>query len=366
MLLQTGFRTQLLDTADSTTMIIAGIVIGGLLLALIIAGIITNRRATSRKTGKRGRYSKGSFRRRAARLGLTKTHIKALEFITERYKVRNPYALLDNTPQLDLYLRKAIRGIEGQSSPDSIKENQKSTLYRVKQIIERNTEKTVSYSSTRQLNTNQRITISTNNGVLYESKIVSVLRDAVAIATPVDDADRQVRWKKWSPVKVYLWKANGEGFSLISKIIGYDTIKGVSSAYLQHTNKIQKSKQRQYRRKTLDRPCYFYPVRILTTGSGKRQIKKAFVETKRGALGTVIEISAGGCSVRASRSLESGALVKLDFDTYHGTPISLYGKVVNSRREDIMGHIMHIMFTRVSRKNLNSINEFVYDYVQVG
>ena len=58
--------------------------------------------------------------------------------------------------------------------------------------------------------------------------------------------------------------------------------------------------------------------------------------------------------------------LKLDFDTYHGTPISLYGKVVNSRREDIMGHIMHIMFTRVSRKNLNSINEFVYDYVQVG
>ncbi|MBT3274729.1 MAG: PilZ domain-containing protein [Spirochaetales bacterium] len=363
--LQVNYGTTFVRTADTSTIVIMSIVIGAVVIFLIIAGAATNKKSSGKKGGN-AKFRKSTFRRRAAKLGLSKTHVKALEFIAERYKVRNPYALLSNSAQLDSFLRKAVQGIDDQVSTDEAKEAQKLTLYRVKQIIERNSQKSASYSTSRQLKTNQKIAISVNDGERYQSRIVSVLKDNIAIEVPIGDSGNQVRWQKWSPVKMFFWRANGEGYSFVSKISGYNTMKGVPSAFIQHSNKILKSKQRRYRRKALDRPCYFYPVRILTSGSGRNQTKKAFVETKRNSLGTVIEISAGGCSVRASRVLQKGSLIKLDFETVRGSPVSLYGKVINTRKEDTMGYIMHIMFTRVSKKNINRINEFIYEYSGVG
>ena len=63
---------------------------------------------------------------------------------------------------------------------------------------------------------------------------------------------------------------------------------------------------------------------------------------------------------------QPGGLIKIDFETNRGVPVTSYGKVVGMRREEIMGYIMNIMFTRVSRKNLNSINAFVYEYGDAG
>jgi hypothetical protein len=104
-------------------------------------------------------------------------------------------------------------------------------------------------------------------------------------------------------------------------------------------------------------------VRILTLGSGREKARKAFVETKRGALGTVLEISAGGCSIHTNRPLTKGSLVKIDFETERKVSVSSFGKVVNLRKEPAAS-IMHIMFTRVSRKNLNRINNYIYEYGQ--
>lgn len=362
-LLQTGFNTNLVQTADRSTMIIALVVVGALFAGLIVLGVITNRRAAMKKSGGGGKFRKGTFKRRAARLGLSKTQIRALEFIIERYKVKNPYALLANSSQLDLYLRKALEGVDEQVSSEEVKEAQKLTLYRIKQVIERNSQRSGNYTSTRQLQVSQQIALTAEDGIRYKSRVLSVLRDGIAVEVPVDETGTQVRWRKWSPVTVFFWKRNGEGYSFQTKVTGYNMLKGKPAAFIQHTNRIIKAKQRKYRRRELDRPCYFYPVRVLTTGSGKNQTKKAFVETKRGALGTVIEVSAGGCSIRATRALQTGALIKVDFETARGRPVSSYGKVVNTQRGGLEGQIMHVMFTRLSRRNLNHINAFVYDLV---
>jgi len=362
-LLQTGFNTNLVQSADRSTMIVAAILVGGLFIGLIVVGIITNKRAATKKSGGNGKFRKGSFKRRATRLGLSKTQIRALEFVIDRYKVRNPYALLSNSPQLDMYLKKAIQGIDDQVSSEQAKEAQKLTLYRVKQIVERNSQRSSNYNSTKQLQINQKIALTPDDGSRYKSRVLSILRDGVAVEVPIDETGTQIRWRKWSPVTVFFWKQNGEGYSFKSKVTGYNMLKGSPAAFIQHSSRIVKAKQRKYRRRELDRPCYFYPVRVITAGSGKNQTKKAFVENKRGALGTVIEVSAGGCSIRATRALQAGALIKVDFETFRGSPVSSYGKVVNTQKGGIEGQIMHIMFTRLSRRNLNHINAFVYDFV---
>ena len=89
-LLQTGFNTNLVQTADRSTMIIAVILISALFAGLIVIGVITNRRAAIKRSGGSGKFKKGTFKRKAARLGLSKQQLRALEFIVERYKVKNP------------------------------------------------------------------------------------------------------------------------------------------------------------------------------------------------------------------------------------------------------------------------------------
>ena len=100
----------------------------------------------------------------------------------------------------------------------------------------------------------------------------------------------------------------------------------------------------------------------MPVGTGRNAQKRAFVDKNRGILGTIIEVSAGGCSIRATRPLPKGALIKIDFETERSKSVSSYGKVVGVGKEEGLGTIMHVMFTKVSKLNLNRINSYIYEY----
>lgn len=360
-LLQSRFDTQFVSEADTSTVIVAVVIIVGFVVVLLVAGAANNRKQRSSGSGGK-RYTRGGFKRRAKQLGLQKTHIKTLEYVRDKYNIKNPMALLANSRQLDHYLNRAIQDIDQQVAAEDVKEAQKLTLYRIKQIIERNVQRTGTIGSSKQLKPGQKLTVSGQNGGRYRTHLVAVLKDGLAVAVPSSETGGQIRWAKWSPVEVFFWKSNGEGFSFESKVTGYNSFKGTPSVFLQHSSTIKSAKQRRFRRKHLESPCYFYPVRVMTVGSGRNEQKKAFVDTKKGMLGTIIEVSAGGCSIRANRVLKKAALVKVDFETERGVSVSSYGKVVEVRRENAMSTVMHIMFTRVTKKNLNLINAYIYEY----
>lgn len=364
LLLQSRFSTQFISEGSSTTVYIALGLIGLVFLILIIVGIISSKRSAQGAAGSQGNKP-GAIKRRAKQLGLSKAHVKTLEYVVEKFRVRNINGLLTNSPQLDFYLRKAIAEIDSQSATEEVKEAQKLTMYRIKQIIERNSQKSIPIKSTKQLTNNQEISLTTETGQSYASRIVGVLKDSIAVEVPDDESGNQVRWKKWAEIKVFVWKSNGEGYSFVTKVSGYNAVKGIPSAFLQHSNKIQPARQRRFRRKDLDTPCYFYPVRIITMTAGRTQTKKALVDEKKGTLGTVMEVSSGGCSIRATRPLPKTSLVKVDFETEKRSSVSTYGKVVHVSKENGGGFIMHIMFTRLSKKNLNRINSYIYEYGKI-
>ncbi len=360
LLLQSRFDTQFVEQADTGTIILAAVLIGVFLLILLFAGLSSNRRK-SRDGGGPQKYRRGVFRKRASRLGLNKTHIHTLEYIRKHFNVKKPYNLLTSSSYLDFYLNKAINEIDNQSLDEEVKEGRKLTLYRIKQIIERNSSKSSAYQSTKQLQTSQPVSLSVEGEQRYSSRVLGVLKDGVAVQVPSSNRGNQVRWKKWSPVQVFFWKQNGEGFSFSSKVVGYNQFRGTPSVLLQHSNSIRSAKQRRFRRKEIETPCYVYPVRVLTSGRGRNQQKKAYVDTKKRTLCTTLEVSAGGCSIRGSSALKKGTLVKVEFEAQRGNSITPYGKIVNSRKEKAMSYVMHVMFTRVSKKNLNRINAFVYE-----
>jgi len=363
ILLQEAIMT--LKKQSSTSITIGIIVFIVFIMLLVISGRSSgsgSKSGSGRSSGSRpGSYNKKAFRKRAIAMGLSKPELRTLEYLIKTYKVRDSYNLLKNSKTLNSTLQKALNRLEEDITPQNIKEGQKLLLYRIKQKIERNSEKKQLMSGTKQLNPGQRLHLSTPGGTRYESQVSSNLKDYLGVKIPRDDHGNQIRWKKWTKVQVFFWKPNGQGYSFSSKVSGYNNIKGVPSLFLQHSKSIQQAQQRKYRRKPLGKPAYFYPIRIITSGYGRNQKRKAVVDTSAGILGTIIEISAGGCSMRASYPLGAGELLKMEFEAVDGEKIVVFGKNKSIKRIKPMGAVMHIMFTKVSQKNINSINSYIYD-----
>jgi hypothetical protein len=350
---------------QSNTSITIGIIIFFVfLLLLIISGRSSNKKGSGSNfsSGSRsGKYSKRPFRKIAASMGLSKPEVRTLEFLIKRDKVKDPFNLLKNSKTLNSTLQKALNRVEDDISPENIKEAQKLLLYRIKQKIERNSEKKQIMTGTKQLNPGQKLHLSTPGGTRYESQVSSNLKDYMGVKIPRDDHGNQIRWKKHTNIQVFFWKHNGQGYSFESKVSGYNNIRAVPSLFLQHSKSIQQAQQRKYRRKPMGRPAYFYPIRIITSGFGRNQKRKAVVDASNGILGTIIEISAGGCSMRASYPLGPGELLKIEFEAFDGEKITAFGKNKSIKRVKPMGAVMHIMFTKISQKNINSINSFIYE-----
>lgn len=354
---------------SNTTSIYVGI---GLFVAFIVFIIIsgrstsaspTRRTSSSRSSsGRGGKYNKRAFRRRAASMGFTKPEIRTLEYLIKLYKVKYPYNLLRNTDTLNSTLRKAIARVEEDIASPNVKEGQKLILYRIKQKVELNSEKKEIMTGTKQLKPGQKLHISTPGGVRYPSMVTSNLNNYLGAKIPTDEHGNQIRWRKGTKVLVFFWKSNGQGYSFDSKVSGYNNIRGVPSLFLQHSKSIHQAQQRRFRRKQLDKPAYMYAIRIVTTGFGKNQQRKAVVDSKSGALATILDLSAGGCSLRSTYPLGPGELMKLEFETFHGQKVYAFGKVKSIAKLKPVGAIMHVQFTKVTRENINKINAFIYDF----
>ena len=342
--------------ANPVNAVILIVVAAVVILVIVILGARRNRSPTA---GSGGVFNRGRFRKTATEYGLNPVQVKTLENLVRKYPVPNPYTLFGNGPALDAILEKAIAEIGQQSQTEAVKEAHKLTLYRIKQVIEQNSQKKTIHGST-QVTAGQGVTLTGPSGTRYPSRVTAVLKDHLAVEVPVDNEGTQIRWKPWTPVQVFLFKPNGQGFSFETRVGGYNQVRGLECLLLKHSNTVQQAIQRRFRRKSVEKPCYFYAVQIMNVGTGRDQAKKAVAQTK-GALGTILEVSAGGCSVKTSFPLAKGALIKIEFETEKNHQIGIYGKVKQVRKSQPPGGIMHIQFTQVSRQSLNRINSYVYE-----
>jgi hypothetical protein len=128
-----------------------------------------------------------------------------------------------------------------------------------------------------------------------------------------------------------------------------------------HAKTLRRAQQRRFRRSSLNRPCFFYPIQIVTVG-GRRTERRAVVQEHMRLLGNLLDISAGGCSINSLYPLKPGSLCKIEFELGRKQHISVFGKVQRVRRESTRVGIMHVMFTKMSTAYLNQIYLYVYDF----
>ncbi|MCL2704883.1 MAG: PilZ domain-containing protein [Spirochaetaceae bacterium] len=374
MISQLLLQSTFIPTADARTTYIMIGVVTVFVLALIIGNLITSsgrRNATGGYTTKSGsgiqsgpsgvKISKRKFRKTAKQIGLSSSQIKILEDIAEKYKVASPGLFLSSSKIFNISMKKAIQDYDSGAYSSEVKENFKMLLFNIKQKIDKNSVSDKKISTSRQLPVGKLITITTSSGEKYSSHIITNLKEYLCANIPVKQDGSMLRLNKWEPVKVSVQEKGDKGFFYDSKIAGYSTVKGTSCIMLQHSNSIQASKQRNFPRKELGKSCYFFRINVVTLPEGKDVVRKAVIDDKiKGRLGSVIEISAGGCSIKAQNYLNKGELLRVDIDIERRQTVSILGKIVNLRKVAPGTATMHIQFTKMSKKNMNSINAYIY------
>ncbi len=360
ILLQTKYK--FLATPDKTSIIIFAIVIAGF-IALLVIGSITSSRKSAKTPTERRRYSRHLFKQMGKSMGLSKTHIEYLEHLVKATKVRQPMLVFTSAGLLDDVLKKGLYSLQNRSNiTDEQRERETSLIFEIKQLIEKNSKKKIGIKTSHFIKPGQIIEFSPEQGGTYPSKVLSNLKDMLACLVPRDGAGNELRWKRGTKLRVSFWRDNDAGYSFFTKVLGYNVVKGLPAVFIQHSKTLRREQKRRFKRKILERPCFFYPISIVEVGAGRKKTKRAVIHNNRKSLGTVIDISAGGCSIRSLTPLQRGSLIKVDFEIERNTPIIAFGKVRRVRTEKTKGGIMHIMFTRVSRRNLNQIYTYVYDF----
>lgn len=337
-------------------------IIGGIVAVILVITLLSRGRKQKGKGKQSKKFRKRAFKKAARKIGLQDVYINILISLIKKYNVAAPFRLLDNNNQLDTILRDTIQSIDESDASEEEKEGQKLTLYRIKQTIERTAKAKKSVTSTRSIRHGQELVLIIE-GSRYRSKLSKNLKDALHVHAPETKNGKTLIIKRWTKLGVQFWKNEGEMYSFQTKVIGMKNIGGVPILMMQHAKDIAVSQQRRFRRKTFTKSVYFGLVTIVATGQGRKKKKRAVVAGKRNILGTLLDISAGGCSIKTNFPLKRGELIRLQFEIERGKQITAFGKVVSTHREQYRGTVMHIQFTRVTRKNINEINAIIYNNV---
>jgi c-di-GMP-binding flagellar brake protein YcgR len=360
MLLQTGAILGRELTPEITLLFLLG-VLG--VIALIVIGALLSRRNRPRTAADVQKYSSGVFRRAGKTMGLAPQHIEVLEDLVRINRIQRPLLVFTSASLLDDTLKKGLYALDNsrELSPEE-KENRRTLIFQTKEILERTARKGATLKSTTFLRPGQLLAITPEGAAQFSSKVVSNMKDFLTVSAPTLPAGAGTRWMRGTKLSVYLWRENDAGYNFVSKVLGYDTVKGVPSIIIQHSKTLRRAQRRNNRRRETMRPCFYYPIRITETGQGRKLERKAVVEQELRTLGTVVDLSAGGCAIQSLNPFDAGRLVMIEFELERKATIRAYGKVVRISRKTGHGGVMHVKFTKVTRGFLNKISEFVYDF----
>jgi len=163
-LLQT--RYQFMATPDKRAALIFLAALVGFIGLIVIGGLLARRRNRHLDPKVRQRMGRRAFARTARSIGLQQHHIQTLEHLIRVAKVGRPFLIFTSPSLLDELLRKGIYALHqstGLSEED--REHRLTTLFQIKQIVERNAGSGKAIRSTISIRVGQSVSISTPDGV---------------------------------------------------------------------------------------------------------------------------------------------------------------------------------------------------------
>ncbi|HOJ98657.1 MAG TPA: PilZ domain-containing protein [Termitinemataceae bacterium] len=363
MLLQSVYFRE----SDPRSAIIFLAVVGVLIIILVIYNIWKN--GISIGTGKGGgtlaprRFSRWALHRAAAAYGLDREEEALLEWIFRRASITDPVTTLGNTTILDRLFKKAYRDIEKTAETEDMANYQKALLFAIRNRVEAARGERLVISSTRKLSDNMAATIVSPRGESYPVRIITARGDYLLVENPRSAVGTPIKFPRGSKVTLSFYARSSQGYRFESRVIDtVDTPRG-KGLQLAHSDHVEALPNRRYKRKDVYISCFFSLVRVEERKVGRKIEKKTIVDDRR-SLGTIINVSAGGCAIKSVAALPAGAYLKIEFEDPQAKTLAALGRIVRTNKTMSMGGVMHIQFVKIPRKTLNTINAMVFEYDQ--
>jgi hypothetical protein len=194
----------------------------------------------------------------------------------------------------------------------------------------------------------------TIDGVNYPVQVISTKGDTLAVDNPKRAAGSLLHPARGSKAILAFYTKTTKGLLIDTRVMGTAEVNDVPVLQLAHSGQVKRLSARRFRRRQVIIDTGFYFV------STDSKTKKLAVEPKRYA-GKILDISIGGCSIKTVSTLNSGQRIKVEFLNNDETIIAALGEVLRITRTGVNAAV-HIKFTKVPRRSLNSINAMVYEY----
>ena len=346
------------SAASPRQIIIFLVAIIGLVIVVII--INNSRKGTSNTKGgakaapgPKRLFSIFTMHRISKNLGLNHEQSKMLTFVFKLDAVADPEKSANSPALLDRHFRRAYRVIEQTSGSDEEAQNRLAVLFSTRNRLENTS--SGGFASTKQLNDETSV-VFTIGKEKHNVHVVSAKGENLAVECPKTVLGSQVKLPRGEKITVLVFTKNNKGFSFETKIVGYSTTHGHPTILLAHSNQMKLLSQRRFRRRQTLIACFINMVYV--EGSGKKQKLKV---DKRRISGNIADISVGGCSIKTTAAVQGGVRIKLEY-TQGDKNVAALGQVLRTNRTG-MNTIAHVKFLKVSRKSMNLINAYVYEYV---
>lgn len=357
-------QTQYLTEGDP---LLAAVLFGVLAVGIIILiGVNASRNGIS--TGMRGagggtRFHRFAHRKAATAFGLNADQTALLEDVFRKAQVGDTAATLRNPALMDKYLRKAYRDIDSSAATDADAELSKSLLFSIRSSVESAAAAGGAVSSTRKIAEGQPTVLATPDGTKYPVRIVSAKGDELLMEVPKTAVGTPVALARGTRVSVSFYAKTNMGYRFETKVRGViETGRGQFLA-LAHTERVSTLPNRRHKRKEARLACYFSLARVFVRQKGRKKVNETIVDSRK-FMGTIMDISAGGCSIKTASPLKSGEYIKMEFDDVQGRTHAAFGRLVRTNRTGGVGGVMHVQFLKTTRKALNAINAYVFGYDQ--
>jgi hypothetical protein len=349
---------------------VAGIIlvvgVGVVLLVFLIKSIVQNGLGINKGTGKAVKtgssarhFSIFSMYRIAKTYGLNREQAKTLEYVLRSNGVVDPESTVANPGALDKHFKRAFRQTENSAGTEEEAQQKLSMLFSARNAIDIRHNTSAGSPAAQQISSGMPAVLSVNQDS-HSVKVISSKKDTVLVDCPRNSIGTLIKFPKGTRVNLAFFAKNSKGFSIDTQVVGTADTSFGPALQLFRAGQVKAMTQRRFRRRQIVLDCNFYNVRL--ENSKNRKPPKLIVEP-RSMAGTVMDISIGGCAIKASISLPPGSRLKIEFNYDRSVhPVAVLGQVLRINRSGIAITIMHIKFLKVPRKAMNAINALVFEY----
>jgi hypothetical protein len=309
------------------------------------------------------RFSRRVLRRAAAPYGLDSGQTHFLEKAFRKAQVSDPAATLANTDLLDRHFKKTYRDIESSAETEAASEQDKTMLFSIRNAVESTQGASGRVASTRTIPDGTAAVLIGAKGETYPTRVISAKGDKLLIEAPKNAVGEIIKIPRGTKLTLSFYSKSSQGFRFETKAQGIESTPKGAALQLSHSSRVASLPSRRHRRKEARISCYFSLVQVVQRSQGRKIVKETIVDDRR-SMGTIVDISAGGCALKSAAAMRTGEFVKVEFEDAQGRSLAAFGRIVRTNKTGSVGGVMHIQFLKTTKKTLNSINAIVYGYEQ--